>query len=91
MACAVVLTSLGVGVIGPIGFIGLVAPHMARRLVGGHHLYLLPAAMLIGALLLVLADALGRTLIAPSEIPAGVLTAVIGAPYFLWLLARFKG
>ncbi|MGR3889109.1 iron chelate uptake ABC transporter family permease subunit [Pseudomonas sp. 1152_12] len=91
MACAVVLTSLGVGVIGPIGFIGLVAPHMARRLVGGHHQYLLPAAMLIGALLLVLADTLGRTLIAPSEIPAGVLTAVIGAPYFLWLLARFKG
>lgn len=77
--------------IGPIGFIGLVAPHMARRLVGGHHHYLLPAAMLIGALLLVLADTVGRTLIAPSEIPAGILTAVIGAPYFLWLLARFKG
>ncbi|WP_339539570.1 iron chelate uptake ABC transporter family permease subunit [Pseudomonas sp. RA_5y_Pfl1_P24] len=91
MACAVLLTSLGVGVIGPIGFIGLVAPHMARRLVGGHHQYLLAASMLIGALLLVLADTLGRTLIAPSEIPAGVLTAVIGAPYFLWLLARFKG
>lgn len=91
MVCAVLLTSLGVGIIGPIGFIGLVAPHMARRLVGGHHQFLLPGAMLIGALLLVLADTLGRTLIAPSEIPAGILTAVIGAPYFLWLLARFKG
>lgn len=91
MAIAVLLTSLGVGIIGPVGFIGLVAPHMARRLVGGHHQHLLPASMLIGALLLVLADTLGRTLIAPSEIPAGVLTAVIGAPYFLWLLARFKG
>jgi iron complex transport system permease protein len=91
MSCAVLLTSLGVGIIGPVGFVGLVAPHMARRLVGGHHQYLLPASMLLGALLLVLADTLGRTLIAPSEIPAGILTAVIGAPYFLWLLARFKG
>lgn len=91
IALAVLLSSLGVGIIGPVGFIGLVAPHMARRLVGGHHQFLLPAAMLVGALLLVLADTLGRTLIAPSEIPAGILTAVIGAPYFLWLLARFKG
>jgi len=91
MGMAVLLSSLGVGIIGPVGFLGLVAPHMARRLVGGHHQHLLPAAMLIGALLLVLADTLGRTLIAPSEIPAGILTAVIGAPYFLWLLARFKG
>ncbi|MBD8594927.1 iron chelate uptake ABC transporter family permease subunit [Pseudomonas sp. CFBP 8758] len=91
MGAAVLLSSLGVGIIGPVGFLGLVAPHMARRLVGGHHQHLLPASMLIGALLLVLADTLGRTLIAPSEIPAGVLTAVIGAPYFLWLLARFKG
>ena len=91
MTCAVLLTSLGVSIIGPVGFIGLVAPHMARRLVGGHHQALLPASMLVGALLLLLADTLGRSLIAPSEIPAGILTAVIGAPYFLWLLARFKG
>ncbi|RMT23156.1 hypothetical protein ALP50_03285 [Pseudomonas syringae pv. spinaceae] len=91
MGSAVLLTSLGVGIIGPVSFVGLVAPHMARRLVGGHHQYLLPASMVLGALLLVLADTLGRTLIAPSEIPAGILTAVIGAPYFLWLLARFKG
>ncbi|QXG37153.1 iron chelate uptake ABC transporter family permease subunit [Pseudomonas viridiflava] len=91
MGSAVLLTSMGVGIIGPISFVGLVAPHMARRLVGGHHQLLLPASMVLGALLLVLADTLGRTLIAPSEIPAGILTAVIGAPYFLWLLARFKG
>ncbi|WP_439868228.1 iron chelate uptake ABC transporter family permease subunit [Pseudomonas syringae] len=91
MGSAVLLTSLGVGIIGPVSFVGLVAPHMARRLVGGHHQYLLHASMVLGALLLVLADTLGRTLIAPSEIPAGILTAVIGAPYFLWLLARFKG
>lgn len=90
VGCAVLLTSVGVGIIGPVGFIGLVAPHMARRLVGGHHQHLIPAAMLIGAVLLVLADTIGRALIAPSEIPAGIFTAVIGAPYFLWLLARFK-
>ena len=88
--CAVLLTSIGVGIIGPVGFIGLVAPHMARRLVGGHHQHLIPAAMLIGAVLLVLADTIGRALIAPSEIPAGIFTAVIGAPYFLWLLSRFR-
>jgi iron complex transport system permease protein len=90
IACAVLLTSVGVGIIGPVGFIGLVAPHMARRLVGGNHQHLIPAAILIGAVLLILADTIGRALIAPSEIPAGIFTAVIGAPYFLWLLARFK-
>lgn len=90
LGCAVTLTSVGVGIIGPIGFVGLVAPHLARRLVGGHYQNLLPAATVIGALLLVLADTVGRTLIAPSEIPAGIFTAAIGAPYFLWLLARLR-
>ncbi|MND23948.1 Fe(3+) dicitrate transport system permease protein FecD [compost metagenome] len=90
LGCSVVLTSLGVGIIGPVGFVGLVAPHLARRLLGGHYQSLLPAATLIGALLLVLADTVGRALIAPSEIPAGIFTAAIGAPYFLWLLARLR-
>ncbi len=65
MGSAVLLTSLGVGIIGPVSFVGLVAPHMARRLVGGHHQYLLPASMVLGALLLVLADTVGRTLDRP--------------------------
>lgn len=87
---AVILSSLCVGIVGPISFIGLVAPHMARRLVGAHHQYTLLASMMVGAILLVVADTLGRVLIAPSEIPSGILTAVIGAPYFLWLLVRMK-
>lgn len=87
---AVVVSSLCVGIVGPISFIGLVAPHMARRLVGAHHQYTLVASMVIGAILLMIADTLGRILIAPSEIPSGILTAVIGAPYFLWLLVRMK-
>lgn len=87
---AVLLSSLSVGIVGPISFIGLVAPHMARRLVGAHHQYALVASMMVGAILLMVADTLGRVLIAPSEIPSGILTAVIGAPYFLWLLVRMK-
>jgi iron complex transport system permease protein len=91
LVLAVLLTSLGVAIIGPVSFIGLVAPHLARRLIGGRHQWLLPASAVIGAILLVLADTLGRGLIPPVEIPAGILTAIIGAPYFLWLLTRLKG
>lgn len=87
---AVIVSSLCVGIVGPVSFIGLVAPHMARRLVGAHHQYTLVASMMVGAILLIIADTLGRILIAPSEIPSGILTAVIGAPYFLWLLVRMK-
>ncbi|WP_155252431.1 FecCD family ABC transporter permease, partial [Paenibacillus polymyxa] len=77
-----------VAAIGSIGFIGLLAPHLARRLFGNRHRYLLPGSAMIGALILVLADALGRGLKPPLEIPAGIVTAVIGAPYFLYLLLR---
>lgn len=73
---------------GPIGFIGLVAPHLARQLTGPLHRHLLPLAALIGAVLLLLADTLGRSLIAPAQIPAGIVTALIGAPFFGWLLWR---
>ncbi|ANI30075.1 iron-dicitrate transporter subunit FecD [Yersinia entomophaga] len=85
---AVALAAISVAVCGPIGFIGLVAPHLTRKLVGGRHLLLIPAAMLVGALILLWADLLARTLHPPLELPAGVLTAVIGAPYFFWLLMR---
>lgn len=87
---AVALASTGVAACGPIGFIGLVVPHVARRLVGGRHRWLMPVSMLIGAQLLLLADLLARTLNPPMELPAGVLTAVIGAPYFFWLLVRMR-
>lgn len=87
---ALALAAVSVAVCGPLSFIGLVAPHLTRRLVGGRHRWLIPAAMLTGALLLMLADLLARTLHPPLELPAGVLTAVIGAPYFFWLLMRTR-
>jgi iron complex transport system permease protein len=73
---------------GTIGFIGLVAPHMARLLLGGLHRLVLPGALLLGAMLLVLADLGARTLAAPAELAVGILTAALGGPFFLWLLRR---
>lgn len=90
IALSVVLTSLTVSVAGPISFVGLVAPHIARRLFGGSHHGLIPAASVIGAVMVVFADTLGRSIAPPMEIPVGVLTAVVGAPYFLWLLFRIR-
>lgn len=75
---------------GGIGFVGLMAPHMARRLVGSAFGALLPVSALIGAILVMLADLIGRTLLAPIEIPAGVFTAGIGAPYFIYLLFKTR-
>ncbi len=88
---AVALASVSVAVCGTIGFVGLLAPHLARLLVGGRHKLLLPTAALIGALLILSADTLARNLAPPLELPAGVLTAVLGAPYFIFLLHRYKG
>ena len=85
---AVALASAATAVGGTIGFVGLIAPHMARRLVGSRHSRLLPTSALLGALLVVVADAIGRGIHPPLEIPAGLMTAVIGAPYFLYLLMR---
>ncbi len=89
-----VFTSLAVAgvvaVTGPIGFIGLMAPHIARLIVGPRHQILGPAAALIGGALLTLCDTLSRTLITPGEIPVGVLTALIGGPFFVWLIVRRK-
>ncbi|MFI6484701.1 iron ABC transporter permease [Nonomuraea sp. NPDC050663] len=87
---AVVLTSTAVGAVGVVGFVGLVAPHAARALVGGRHSRLLPVAALLGALLVSLADTLGRTVIAPAQVPAGLVTALLGTPYFVWLLWRSR-
>lgn len=87
---AVALTATGVAVCGPIGFISLVVPHMIRRCCGGRHRVLIPLAGLAGALVLLLADVLARTINPPMELPAGVLTAIIGAPGFIWLLVRMR-
>jgi iron complex transport system permease protein len=84
------LTSLQVGVIvslcGPIGFVGMMAPHICRLLVGQDHRWLSPASFIFGGSFLVICDSLARTLIAPAEIPVGILTALLGGPFFIWLL-----
>ena len=87
---AVAMTSTGVAVCGPISFIGLVVPHMVRSITGGRHRWLLPVSAMTGALLLVVADLLARIIHPPLELPAGVLTAIIGAPWFVWLLVRMR-
>lgn len=87
--CCLVVGVL-VAMAGSIGFIGLVAPHIARRLIGTTHRRLIPVAVLLGALLLVWADLASRTLLAPQEIPIGVITALLGAPLLLVLVRRFQ-
>ena len=81
-------TGAAVSVAGVIGFVGIVVPHLLRLLIGPSHHLLLPAAVLLGAVLLVVADTFARTLAAPAELPIGIVTAVIGAPFFLYLLLR---
>jgi iron complex transport system permease protein len=81
-------TGAAVSVGGPIGFIGIVVPHLVRLLVGADHRVVLPASALFGAAFLVACDLVARTAMAPVEIPVGVITALIGGPFFLWLLVR---
>lgn len=86
--CGVALAAMSVSVAGTIGFVGLMAPHIARQLVGPSHEGVLPASALIGALIVMAADTVGRNLFAPQQIPAGIFTAILGVPYFLFLLYR---
>ena len=90
MACAAGCAAAVVSFAGLLGFVGLVVPHMARALVGQRPGKLLPVSALIGGILVIFADLLGRTLFAPSELPVGILMSLIGAPYFLFLLIRRK-
>ncbi|WEK61544.1 MAG: iron ABC transporter permease [Candidatus Microbacterium colombiense] len=90
LALAAVLASVAVVAVGTVGFVGLVAPHLARTLVGSRHGRVIPVAMVLGGLLVLVADTLGRTLIAPSQLPAGLMIALVGAPYFVWLLRRMR-
>lgn len=85
---AAILVGAAVSCSGLIGFVGIVVPHLLRLCVGPSYRFLLPASALLGASLLVLADVLARTLAAPSEVPIGIVTATVGAPFFLWLLLR---
>lgn len=88
LLAAVGLSSLCCAVGGGMSFAGLVAPHLARKLVGPNYVRLLPAAVLVGAVMLVFADLVSRTCFLPFEMPIGIVTAVLGAPYFLYLLIR---
>ena len=83
---AVVLSGVATSVAGSIGFLGLVAPHIARRLVGPKHIKLIPTAALIGTLILLVGDTISRNIIAPMEIPVGIVVAIIGVPYFIYLM-----
>lgn len=85
---AAVLAGSAVSVAGTIGFVGLIAPHSARLLVGGDHRYLVPLSALLGAILLILSDTLARTVFQPVELSVGIITSVLGAPFFLMLLFR---
>lgn len=91
----IMLTAAGVGITvslaGMIGFIGLIVPHLGRMLSGPNHRSLLPLSMLLGALLLLVADILARTIKAPLDIPVGIITALIGSPFFIWLLVKQRG
>ncbi|WP_295899048.1 iron ABC transporter permease [uncultured Vibrio sp.] len=91
----ILLTAAGVGVTvalaGMIGFIGLIVPHLGRMMIGPNHKSLLPISMLTGALLLLIADMIARTAVAPLDMPVGIITALIGAPFFIWLLIKQRG
>lgn len=90
----IILVALAVGtsvsVAGIIGFVGLVVPHLLRLMVGPDHRLLLPGSAILGACLLLISDLIARTVVAPAEIPIGIITASIGAPFFLWLLIKNK-
>jgi iron complex transport system permease protein len=84
-------TGASVAVSGGIGFVGIVVPHLLRLTIGPDHRYLLPACALLGASMLILADTASRVIVAPAELPIGIITALAGAPFFLWILLRRKG
>ncbi len=84
-------TGASVAVSGGIGFVGIVVPHLLRLLIGPDNRYLLPCSALLGASLLLIADAVSRTIVAPAELPIGIVTAAVGGPFFLWILLRRRG
>src|SRR5690625_7260473 len=88
MIAGAILTGAAVSVSGTIGFVGLVIPHFIRLIWGPDHTHLLPLSMLAGASFLILADLISRTIISPSELPIGVITALIGAPIFAVILMK---
>ncbi|MFA5785308.1 MAG: iron chelate uptake ABC transporter family permease subunit, partial [Phycisphaerae bacterium] len=89
-ALAAFITAIAVSLSGLIGFVGLIVPHGVRLVFGPDHRQLLPLSALCGAALLVIADTVARTIIAPAQLPVGIITALAGGPFFLFLLARYS-
>jgi iron complex transport system permease protein len=90
LVVAAIMTAAGVAFTGVIGFVGLIVPHMVRLVVGADHRILVPSATLTGAIFLIWADSIARTIIAPTELPVGIITALCGGPFFLYLLRRSR-
>lgn len=90
LVAAGILAATAVSAIGVVAFVGLVAPHLARSLVGGRNARVIPVAAALGAILVSAADTLGRTVIAPAQIPAGLVIALVGTPYFVFILWRTR-
>ncbi|WP_354080081.1 iron ABC transporter permease [Constrictibacter sp. MBR-5] len=88
---AAALTGAAVAFTGVIGFVGIVAPHLLRLAIGPDHRYLLPGSALLGGIVMVAADMVARTVVAPAELPIGIVAAAMGAPFFLWILLRQRG
>ena len=88
LGCSAALSGAAVALCGVIGFVDLIAPHLARKITGPRHIYVLPMAILLGGSLLVLTDLVARTIVSPSELPVGAVTALIGAPFFAWIYFR---
>jgi iron complex transport system permease protein len=86
-----VLTGAAVALSGVIGFVDLIAPHAARKITGSRHRYLIPMSFILGGSLMVITDLIARTIISPSELPVGAITALIGAPFFAWVYFRGRG
>lgn len=88
LGAATLITAAAVSFVGVIGFVGILIPHAVRLIWGADYRFLLPLSVLTGAIFLILADIIARTVLAPTEIPIGVITAICGAPFFLYLLRR---
>ena len=91
LAASTLITAAAVSFVGTIGFVGIIIPHAVRLLWGPDHRFLLPLSVLTGAIFMILADLIARTVMAPTEIPIGIITAICGVPFFLYLLRRRKG
>jgi iron complex transport system permease protein len=87
---ASLITGLVVAISGPIGFVGLIVPHFLRMFLGMDHRYIIPGSVIFGGAFLALCDTVARTILAPIDIPVGIITAILGGPFFLWLLVKSR-